>query len=80
MDAAIVRNPSRWWQRGGSSRYRYFPLVCEEFVDAEGNADAELRPATALDVPLVLNLGFFGALGPSLDDARGALSFMTIFA
>lgn len=27
-----------------------------------------------------LSRGFFDALGPSLDDARGALSFMTILA
>lgn len=55
-------------------------MVCEEFVETEGSVEVEPRPAAVLEVALVLSLGFFGALGPSLG-ARGALlSFITIFA
>lgn len=55
--------------------HRYFPFVCEELVDAEGREGAPLRLAAP-----VLSRGFFAADVASLDDARGAPSFMTIFA
>lgn len=55
--------------------HRYFPFVCEEVVDADGREGAPLRLAAP-----VLSRGFFAAEVASLDDARGALSFMTIFA
>lgn len=55
--------------------HRYFPFVCDEVVDADGREGAPLRLAAP-----VLSRGFFAADVASLDDARGALSFMTIFA
>lgn len=51
--------------------------MCDEFVEAEGSAD-EVLPTVALAL-VVLSLGFFAALGPSLA-ARAALSLETIFA
>lgn len=56
--------------------HRYFPFACEELVDAEGREGAPLR----LVAPVLLSRGFFAADVASVDDARGAPSFMTIFA
>lgn len=69
-------------QRAGGDKkragycHRYFPFVWDELVDADGSEDV-VRAGT--DDP-VLTRGFFCVAVASLDDARGAASFITIFA
>ncbi|OBZ68258.1 hypothetical protein A0H81_11746 [Grifola frondosa] len=62
--------------------HRYFPLVWDAevvvvvvVVVAEGSDEQPMLRTAA-----VLSLGFLATLVASLDDARGAPSFMTIFA